>query len=51
MKLTSFFNDIPFLISDDHIFEVVLYKGPVGLGMSLYGGGNEGIGLTKFIFV
>ncbi|XP_065063880.1 tyrosine-protein phosphatase non-receptor type 13-like isoform X2 [Rhopilema esculentum] len=26
----------------DHVFEVVLYKGPVGLGMNLTGGANEG---------
>jgi len=29
-------------ISGDHIFEVVLYKGPVGLGLNLAGGSNEG---------
>eukprot|EP00794_Sanderia_malayensis_P019387 gene19387-21311_t len=28
--------------ADSHVFEVLLYKGPVGLGMSLYGGASEG---------
>ena len=42
-------NSAPLL--GDHIFEVILYKGPVGLGMNLAGGANEGILDASLIYM